>query len=83
MAKNFLKYTSLSYDEIIRQVTDRLNSDERFANFRESSIAQTLVEVFAGTVDIVNYYLERRAEESFFDTARIRSSVMLLSRGLG
>jgi len=81
--KNFLKYTGLTYDEIVRQVTDKLNSDERFANFRESAIAQTLVEIFAGAVDIVNYNLERRAEESFFDTARLRSSVMLLARSLG
>jgi len=81
--KNFLKYSGLTYDEIVRQVTDKLNSDERFANFRESAIAQTLVEIFAGTVDIINYNLERRAEESFFDTARLRSSVMLLARSLG
>ena len=81
--KNFLKYTSLTYDELVRQIGDRLNSDERFANFRESAISKTLIEIFAGTVDIVNYNLERRAEESFMDTARLRSSVMLLARSLG
>jgi len=83
MARNFLQYSGLTYEEIIQQVNDKLNSDERFANFRESAIAQTLVEIFAGTVDIVNYYLERRAEESFFDTARLRSSVIMLARQLG
>lgn len=83
MANNFLKYSGLTFDEIVRQVTDKLNSDDRFANFRESAIAQTLVEIFAGAVDIVNYNLERRAEESFFDTARLRSSVILLARSLG
>jgi len=83
VAKNFLKYSLLTYDEIMRQVNDKLNADERFANFRESSIAQTLVEIFAGTTDLISYMLERRAEESFFDTARLRSSVILLSRGLG
>ena len=81
--KNFLKYSNLTYDEILRQVTDKLNSDERFANFRESAIAQMLVEIFSGTVDLISYNLERRAEESFFDTARLRSSVMLLARSLG
>ena len=54
-----------------------------FDNFRESAIAQTLVEIFAGTVDVVNYYLDRRAEECFFDTARLRSSAIMLSRSLG
>ena len=83
MAQNFLKYSSLTYDEIIQQVNDKLQSDPRFDNFRESAIAQTLVEIFAGTADIVNYYIERRAEECFFDTARLRSSVILLARSLG
>ena len=66
-----------------QQVSDKLNSDERFSNFRESSIAQTLVEIFAGTVDLVSFFLERRSEESFIDTARLRSSVILLARSLG
>lgn len=83
MANNFLKYTSLTFDEILTQINDKFNSDPRFTNFRESAIAQTMSEIFAGAVDIVNYYLERRAEESFFDTARLRSSVILLARGLG
>lgn len=83
MATNFLKYSGLTYDDIVQQVNDKINSDPRFANFRESAIAQTLVEIFAGTADIVNYYIERRAEECFFDTARLRSSVILLARSLG
>lgn len=83
MARNFLKYSGLTYDQIIRQVNDKLNSDERFANFRESAIAQSLVEIFAGAADLVNYYIERRAEECFFDTAQLRSSVILLARSLG
>jgi len=83
MTTNFLKMNGLEYDEIMTQVTDRLNSDPRFENFRESAIAQTLIEIFAGTTDITNYYLERRAEESFMDTAKLRSSVILLARSLG
>jgi hypothetical protein len=83
MANNFLKYSELTYDEILTQIKDKLNSDERFANFKESAIAQTMVEIFAATADLINYYIERRAEESFFDTAKLRSSVLLLARGLG
>jgi uncharacterized phage protein gp47/JayE len=83
MATNFLKYSSLTYDDIIRQINDKLASDSRFDNFREGSIAQTLVEIFAGTVDLINFYIERRAEECYFDTARLRSSVILLARSLG
>jgi len=80
---NFLKYSGMTYSELISQINDRLLADSRFDNFRESAIAQMLIEIFAGATDIVNYYLDRRAEECYFDTARLRSSAILLSRQLG
>jgi len=83
MATNFLKYTSLTYDSILQQITDKFNSDSRFANFRQSAIASLMAEIFAGVADLVNYNLERRAEEAFLDTAKLKSSVILLSRMLG
>ena len=83
MAQNQLKYTGLTFDEIQRQITDLLYGDTRFDRFRESSIAQTLIEIFTGTTDILNYYLNRRAEETFFDTAQLKSSVISLSRMFG
>lgn len=73
----------MTYDQIQAQVTDLINSDTRFDRFRESAIAQTLIEIFTGTTDIVNYYLNRRAEECYFDTAQLRSSVISLSRMFG
>ena len=83
MANNFLKYTWLTNSDIVTQIRDKLNADERFQNFTESSIAQTLIEIFAACTDITNYMLERRAEECYFDTARLKSSVVLLARSLG
>ena len=83
MAKNFLKYSSLTYDDIIQQINDRLAADARFDNFRESSIAKTIIEIFAGTTDLINFYVERRAEECFFDTLKLKSSAILLARSLG
>jgi len=82
MATNF-KYTNVEYADIVREIQDRLNADPRFDNYRESAIVQQLIEIFAGAVDITNYYLQRRAEECYFDTAQLRSSVILLSRQLG
>lgn len=80
---NFLKYTGLSYADIVTQISNSLAGDARFDNFRESAIAQTMLEIFAGTADMVNYYIERQAEESFFETSKRRSSAILLSRNLG
>ena len=83
MATNFLNYAKISYDEIVSQINDKLKADDRFANFRESSIAQMMVEIFSATVELMTHHIERRAEETFFDTAQLRSSVISLSRQLG
>lgn len=80
--RSFLKYTGLTYADILKQITDKLKADKRFDNFRESAIAQTMIEIFAGTADLVNYYIERQAEESFFETAQRKSSSILNSRNL-
>ena len=79
---NFLNYTGLTYEDIITVINSKISSDSRFSNFRESSIAQVILEIFAGTTDLTNYYIERRAQECFFDTAQLKSSLILLSRNL-
>ena len=84
-----IKYTSLTVEDILQQVYDRFlkrpngENNDKFDNFRESAIAQTLIEIFAGVTDINNYYIQRRAEECYFDTAQLKSSVISLSRMLG
>lgn len=83
MDENFLKYTELTFNSIYKQIFDKINSDSRFDNPRESSIFQTIIELFAGCTDIINYYIQRRAEECYFDTANLKSSIILLSRMLG
>lgn len=83
MAKNFLDYTKLDYTKIIEQVTAKLASDPRFENFRESAISQMVIEIFAGTTDLNNYYIERRAEESYLETSKLKSSAIELSKQLG
>jgi hypothetical protein len=80
---NFLNYTGMTHEEIETQVTNKLNADPKFETFLESSIAQTIIEIFSGATDLTNYYLERRAEESYLDTAKLKSSVILLAKQLG
>lgn len=85
MAKQFLNYTDLTFNKIVSQVNDRLREDpeKRFDSFLESSVAQTMIDIFAASTDMTNYYIERRAEEQFLDTARLKSSVIQLSKILG
>lgn len=81
--KTFLNYTDLTYDEIKKSVVSRLSEDSRFANFRESEMNAVLMEIFTATTDFTNYYIERRSEESYLDSAKLRSSIILLSKMLG
>ena len=76
-------YASMTFSEIVSQIKDRLKNDPRFVNFSESAIAQTVLEIFAGVGDMANFYIERRAEENFLDTARLKSSVISLSKSIG
>jgi len=80
---NFLQYTNITYQDIINAINTYLAGDSRYENFRESAIAQTLIEIFAATTDINNFYIQRQAEESFMETAKRKSSVILLSKLLG
>lgn len=81
--QNFLSYTKLTYAEILDQINSRLRDDPRFVNFRESAIAKTMLEIFTAATDLTNYYVERRAEENYMDTAQLKSSVILLAKQLG
>jgi len=81
-SSNFLNYTGLTYEDIITVINSKIASDRRFDNFRESGIAQLMLEIFAGCTDLVNYNIERNAEESFFDSAKLKSSLILLARNL-
>jgi hypothetical protein len=82
MANNPLKYTGLTYSEIMNQIQALIASDARFDNFRETAIAQLVFEIFSSCVDLCNYNVERSAEESFFQTQLRRSSSILLATNL-
>ena len=76
-------YANMTFSDIMSQIQARLANDPKFANFSESAIAQTILEIFAGVNDMTNYYIERRAEETFLDTARLQSSVVGLTKSIG
>jgi hypothetical protein len=83
VAENPLRYTNLTYEDILNALRAALESDSRFENLRQSSIATLLLQNIAGAVDLNNYYLERQAEESYFDTMKKRSSAILQAGNIG
>lgn len=78
-----LDYTKLTHADIVNDFIQRVKNDSRFANLSSASIFQLLVESIAGVLDMSNYYIQRTAEESFSDTARLDSSMIKLSHNKG
>jgi hypothetical protein len=83
MSTNFLNYTEITYDEIKERIKSRLSEDSRFSNFSESQMYSMILEAFTALTDFSNYYIERRAQESFPGTAQLRSSIIEISKMLG
>ena len=80
---NILNYTGLTYNEMRDSVISRLAQDSRFANYSQSQLYSVISEIFLAATDMTNFYIDRRANESFPSTAQLRSSIVELSKMLG
>jgi hypothetical protein len=80
---NVLRYTGISYEDIKSQIDAALKGDPRFENFVDSALYKIVLNIFAGTTDLSNYYIERTAEEMYLDTAQHLSSIILGANQIG
>lgn len=83
MAELSNNYTRITYQEILEDLQNRLDNDERFKNVSNASIFRLLVEMVASTADMTNYYMQRTAEEGFIDTCKLLSSAIKHGHNLG
>ena len=81
--RNKLGYTNLTYDDIESKLLDVLQKDDKTKNFMQSSLAKVILDNFLASCDLTNYYIERTAEESFLETAKHLSSVILGAQQIG
>lgn len=75
---NELDYTQFDFDELVQQLQDRLRATDAWKDTVESATGQMLIELLAYVGNMVLFYVERRAEESYIDTAQNKSSVVNL-----
>lgn len=79
-----IDYTSRDYaairDDMIRLIPDFL---PEWTNTDASDFGITLIELFAYMGDMLNYYIDRSANEGFLATATQRSSVLSIAALLG
>jgi hypothetical protein len=80
-----LDYANYDFDTLTQQLIDRLkaNPDSPWKDTYRSSTGQMLIELYAYIANLVLYYIERRAEESYIETAQLKSSVVNLVRLVG
>jgi len=79
-----IDYTSRDYASILADMTALIpNFSPAWTNRDPADFGMTLLELFSYMGDILNYYIDRAANESFITTATQRSSVLQLANMLG
>ena len=81
MAKR-LDYSRYNFDVLVEQLQNRLKEQDVWKDMYRSSTGQMLIELFSYVGDMISYYIERTAQESYIRTARRRSSVLNLVKVL-
>jgi len=77
---NPLDYTNYDFDALVQQLINRVKAESTWTDTYRSATGEMLIELFGYVGNLVNYYIERRAEEGYLPTAQLRSSVIRLVR---
>lgn len=77
---NPLNYTDYDFDSLKLDLVNRLRATEAWRDTYESSTGQMIIEFYAYIANMILHYLERRAEECYWDTAQNKSSIINLAR---
>ena len=79
-----IDYTSRDYSAIRQDMIDLIpNFAPQWISRDPADFGITLIELFAYMGDIINYYIDRSANESFIGTASQRDSVLQIAKMLG
>ena len=73
---NELNYVDYNFDDLVTQLQNRLKESDVWKDTYQSATGQMLIELLAYVANLVLYYIERRAEESYIATAKNKSSVV-------
>jgi len=77
---NQLNFVNFDFDDLVAQLSDRVKLRDAWKDTYRSSTGQMLIELHAYVANLILYYIERRAEESYLGTAKNRSSILNLVR---
>lgn len=81
LTQNWVGYLDRSYEQIKRSVIQRMTVNNPEVNdHSETNPLIIILSFFSGIAEMLNYYIDRAAEESFLSTAKKYTSVVKLSR---
>jgi hypothetical protein len=80
MSNEILTYINYDFDYLMTQLQNRLKLNDSWKDTYRSGTGQMLIELYAAVGNLVLFYVERRAEESYILTAKNRSSIINLVR---
>lgn len=80
-----MSYTNRDAQNIREDLVDYVkeNYGEQLTDFNESSIIMMLIEMLAGSGDMLSYRIDRQALESYLPTAKQRSNIKAILSSLG
>ena len=80
-----IKYTDRDFNSIKSSLVDYAKRyyPETFQDFNEASFGSLMLDTVSYVGDILSYFLEYQANESFLDTAFEKKNIIKLSRQLG
>lgn len=81
---NLIKTTSRTFDEIVRDARDSIPAlapDWTSHGIDEPGMA--IIELTAGMVDALHFYLDKQILETYLPTARLRSSIVRIANTIG
>jgi hypothetical protein len=79
MSYTLLNYTEYDVWSLVNQIIKKLNeTSSAWSDTYPSGVGQKMIEHLAYVANLVLYSVERRAEESYLDTAQLRSSIISL-----
>lgn len=80
MSTEPLTYVNYDFDALVVQLQSRLKEQSAWKDTYRSATGQMLIELYAAVGNLILFYVERRAEESYILTAKNRSSIINLVR---
>ena len=76
-------FSDYTYEEVLSELQTRLAAAGTWSRLSASGVGETIMEAFAFICDVLHYNLERRVEENYLPTAKLRSSVVALAKLVG